>query len=260
MTKRIFALMLAVFALLCTVTACSPEDDVIDDPVINIGTESLVYKDSQGDTFTYEYLSSTTVAITDFAGNDEPHLVTIPAVIEERQVVAIADGAFRAKSNISDIKCEADVVSIGKHAFAYCEALKTVELPASVETIDEGAFYNCSSLVSCTLSEGLTTIGFYAFANCASLPTITFPKTLTSIGAFAFGDCVALTAIIIPEGTVSVGAQAFYKCTAVKTLSLPASLTEIGDYAFNPVIRDLADEDITVVDGSVAAEHISQFR
>ena len=46
MTKRIFALMLAVFALLCTVTACSPEDDVIDDPVINIGTESLVYKDS----------------------------------------------------------------------------------------------------------------------------------------------------------------------------------------------------------------------
>ena len=47
MTKRVFALMLALL-LLCTMTACSPEDDVIDDPVINIGVQTPTYKDSHG--------------------------------------------------------------------------------------------------------------------------------------------------------------------------------------------------------------------
>ena len=272
MTKRVFALMFALL-LLCTMTACSPEDDVIDDPVINIGVQTPTYKDSYGDTFTYEHLSSTTVAITGFSGSDEPHTVTIPATVTEmvkgeggklepvvKQVVAIAEKAFYANSNISDIKCEAELISVGNYAFAYCEALKTVELAATVETIGDGAFYNCSSLTACKLSDSLTSIGTAAFRNCGVLLSITFPSSLKTIGDFAFGDCVALNAIDIPEGVVTVGAQAFYNCTAVESLKLPASLTEIGDWAFNPFVRNLPDEAITVVEGSVAAEHIKQFR
>jgi hypothetical protein len=259
MTKRIFALMLALL-MLCTLAACSPDDELIDDPVINIGIQTPTYKDSHGDTFTYEYLSSTTVAITGFSGSDEPHLVTIPAVIEDRQVVAIADQAFYANSNISDIKCEAQLTSVGNYAFAYCEALKTVELPASVKTVGKGSFYNCSALTSCVLPEGVTTIDNYAFAGCAALPSITFPSTLTTIGEYTFANCTALTAIVIPEGATTVGAQAFYNCTAVEALNLPASLTEIGEWAFNPIVRDLPDEAITVVADSVAAKYVKQFR
>jgi hypothetical protein len=73
-------------------------------------------------------------------------------------------------------------------------------------------------------------------------------------------DCTSLTSIVLPEGVTSVGAQAFYDCTAVETLSLPASLIEIGKWAFNPIVRDLPDEAITVVEGSVAAKHIAEFR
>lgn len=259
MTKRIFALMLALF-MLCALVACSPEDEMIDDPVINIGVPTLTYTDSHGDTFTYEYLSSTTVEITGFSGSDEPHLITIPAVIDDRNVVAIADNAFKANSNISDVKCEAKLTKIGAYAFAYCEALKTVELPSSTEVIGLGAFYNCSALVSCVLPEGLTTIEDIAFNRCYALPSITFPSTLKTIGDYAFGNCTALEAIVIPEGTTSVGNQAFYDCTAVTALSLPASLTQIGEYAFNPIVRDLEDEAITVVEGSVAADYIKQFR
>lgn len=259
MTKRIFALMLALL-MLCTLAACSPEDDVTSDPVINIGIQKPTYKDSHGDTFTYEYLSSTTVAITGFSGSDEPHLVTIPAVIEDRDVVAIADQAFYANSNISDIKCEAKLTEVGNYAFAYCEALKTVELPSTVEKIGKGSFYNCSAMTSCTMPEGLTTIDNYAFAGCAVLPSITFPATLKEIGEYAFANCVALEAIVIPEGATTVGAQAFYNCTAVAALNLPASLTEIGEWAFNPIVRDLPDEAITVVADSVAAKYVKQFR
>ena len=259
MTKRIFALMLALL-LLCTITACSPEDDVIDDPVINIGVQKPTYKDSHGDTFEYDFLSSTTVVITGFSGSDEPHLVTIPAMIEDRYVVAIADEAFYANSNISDIKCDAALVTVGNYAFAYCEALKTVELPSSVESIGKGAFYNCSAMTACTLGTGVKKIENHAFAGCASLISIAFPGTLESIADYAFANCAALTAIEIAEGTVSVGAQAFYNCTSVASLKLPASLTEIGEWAFNPIVRDLPDEAITVVEGSAAAEHIKQFR
>lgn len=259
MTKRIFALMMALF-MLCALVACSPEDDVIDDPVINIGVQDPTYRDSIGDTFTYKPLTSTTVVITDFSGGDEPHLVTIPAVIDDKEVVEIAAEAFYGKSNISAIKCEAKLTAIGEYAFGYCEALVTVELPSTIEVIGKGAFYNCSSMTSCIMPEGLTTIEDKAFSNCYALPSVTFPSTLKSIGVFAFANCTALESIVLPEGLTTVGEQAYYNCTAVQALNLPASLTEIGKWAFNPVVRDLPDEAITVVEGSAAAEYIKQFR
>lgn len=259
MTKRIFALMLALLAL-CALVACSPDEGTTGDPVINIGVQKPTYKDSYGDTFTYDYLSSTTVAITGFSGSDEPHTVTIPAMIEDREVVAIADEAFYANSNISAVKCEAKLTAVGNYAFAYCEALKTVELPSTLQIVGTGAFYNCSALISCTLPEGVTTINDNAFANCGVLPSITLPSTLKTIGKYAFANCVALEAIVIPEGATTVGDQAFYNCTAVAALNLPASLTEIGEWAFNPIVRELPDEAITVVADSVAAKYVKQFR
>ena len=66
--------------------------------------------------------------------------------------------------------------------------------------------------------------------------------------------------IVIPEGATTVGDQAFYNCTAVAALNLPASLTEIGEWAFNPIVRELPDEAITVVADSVAAKYVKQFR
>jgi hypothetical protein len=273
MMKRTLALLLAAL-MLFAFTACSNEDDSITkDPVININIQAQTYTDSHGDTFTYKHLNSTTVAITGFSGVDTPHVVTIPATIVqtiekeggqtekiEKKVVAIDSLAFRAKSNISGIKCEAQLETIGSYAFAYCEALETVELPDSLKTIGEAAFYHCSSLVTCDLGAGLIEIGGFAFANCALLPAVTFPASLKRIDMYAFAECSALTAIEFSEGLTVVGAQAFYNCNAVERLVLPASLTEIGEYPFNPFIRTLPDEAITVVEGSVAAQHIDQFR
>ncbi len=261
MTKRVFAMLLAAF-MLCLCVACSDKDNggTTSDPVVNIGPETLTYTDSQGDTFTYEYLSSTTVAITDFVGSDEPHVITIPAVIDGRNVTEIAYKAFYAKSNISEIKSEAALVKIGDYAFAYCEALTTVTLPASIKVIGKNAFCFSAHLTTVVMPEGLENINDAAFYGCTSLTGVTFPASLKTIGAATFLDCTSLTSIVLPEGVTSVGAQAFYDCTAVETLSLPASLIEIGKWAFNPIVRDLPDEAITVVEGSVAAKHIAEFR
>jgi hypothetical protein len=263
MTKRIFALMLALL-LLCTITACSPEDDVIDDPVINIGVQKPTYKDSHGDTFEYDFLSSTTVVITGFSGSDEPHLVTIPAYVidgdVELQVVSVDDSVFFACSNISAIKFEAELESLSPHVFAYCEALVTVELPDSLKSIGNSAFYHCSSLATVNFGTGVQEIGKQAFASCVSLENVAFPASLRHIDESAFAECTALTAVELPEGVVSVGAQAFYNCTSVEKLTLPASLTDIGAWAFNSFIRTLPDEAITAPEGSAAAEYVKQYR
>ena len=54
----------------------------------------IKYSYANGDTFTYEYLTSTTVTITAFSGNDEPHKITVPAKIESYDVTAIGEQAF----------------------------------------------------------------------------------------------------------------------------------------------------------------------
>jgi hypothetical protein len=261
MTKRVFAMLLAVL-MLCLCVACSNKSDEGEtgDPVINIGPETLTYTDSHGDTFTYDYLTSTTVAITGFVGSDEPHVITIPAVIDGRNVTEIAAEAFYAKSNISEIKSEAALTKIGDYAFAYCEALTTVTLPTSIKTIGKGAFYGSAHLTTVVMPEGLENINDYAFYDCIALTGVTFPASLKTIAAAAFSGCEALTAIVLAEGITTIGTQAFYNCTAVEALTLPASLTEIGDWAFNPIVRDLPDEAITVVEGSYAAEYIVPFR
>ncbi len=260
MMKKIVALALAAL-MLCALVACGKEDQITDDPVINIGAQHLTYTDNDGNTFTYDYRTSTTVEITAFSGSDEPHAVTIPATIGEYTVAAIADEAFFSYSNLSSVTLPEGLVEIGEYAFANCEVLSTVNFPSTLEVIGKGAFYGCDTLTAAELSgTALKEIGAQAFADCPMLTTATFPATLANIAEYAFANCTALTAITLPEGVISVGAQAFYNCTAVQALTLPASLVEIGDWAFNPTARDLEDTAISVPAGSAADAYVKNAR
>lgn len=267
MTKRIIALLLATL-MLCALVACGEkEDGVTDDPVINLGVQYLTYTNEDGDTFTYDYTSSTTVAITAFSGSDDPHTVKIPAVIDDYKVTSIAPEAFFSYSNISAVILPEGLLTVGNYAFAGCVALTSVTFPSTMKDYDgapsigEGAFYGCTSLTAIDLSKtSAVTVGDNAFAGCTALTKITFPTSLKTIGEYAFGACSALTAITIPEGVTTVGAQAFYDCTSVASLTLPASLTNIGDWAFNPVARVLEDSAISVPEGSYAQSYLKALR
>lgn len=260
MSKKIAASVLAVL-MLCALVACSSDKGTnLTDSVIDIGEQKLTYTQSNGDTFTYEYLNSTTAKITAFSGEYEPHTVTIPATLGERTVTEIGASAFYACSGISEIKFEAPIEVIGDYAFANCKGLTAVEFPDSVRQIGKGAFYGCEVLKQVDLPAALTEIGDIAFLGCETLESVTFPASLEKIGDLAFTDCAALTAIHLPEGVRAVGEQAFYGCEAVKSVKLPASLEEIGNWAFITQIKALEDEDIVTVEGSVAEAYVESMR
>lgn len=261
MMKKILAVLLCALMLL-TLAACGNKDVAEDeDTVINLGVQILTEPAPNGGTFTYDYLSSTTVIITDFTGNDEPHELVIPATIDGKTVAAIGEEAFYACSNIASLVLPEGLTTIGAYAFANCEVLTTVSFPSTLTTVEKGAFYSCDTLSELKLdTTALKTIGDNAFADCIALTDVIFPSTLTTVGDIAFLNCTALESIALPEGVSAVGAQAFYNCTAVTSLTLPASLETIGSWAFNPMARDLADEAIVLPAGSYAEEYINTFR
>ena len=283
--KKLLALLLAMMMLATAVACTDMGEDPNDSVVVNIGVDKMTYTDpATGDVFTFDYLNSTSVVITDFTSADyEPHAITIPekvTVVTKKQatgtttememtVAAIGDQAFYAKSNISAINFNNNIVSIGSFAFANCESLTEIKAPASLEEIGEGAFFGCDALTTAALNNGLVSIGASAFYNCTALVDLTIPASVEYIGVAAFSDCTALTAIVVPEGVKEIAKFAFYNCTAVESVTLPKSVEKIGLYAFSTQLRgrqveteeegvfETVDVVFNTVDGSYAAGYIA---
>ena len=282
--KKLLALLLAALMLVTAVACTDMGEDPTDSVVVNIGIQVMSYTDeATGDTFTYDYLNSTSVIITDFtSSNYEPHTVTVPDTIKvvtkkentgtsteiDMTVAAIGEQAFYASSNISEIKFNKSLTSIGTFAFANCERLNNVVLPDSLVEIGVGAFYGCDALTDITLNNGLKVIGDSAFNSCAALNNTTIPASVQTIGVAAFSDCTTMTEIVVPEGVKEIEKFAFYNCSAVESVTLPASVEKIGLYAFSTQLRgreveteeegvfEIIDVTFNTPAGSYAADYI----
>ena len=282
--KKLLALLLAILMLATTVACTDMGEDPNDSVVVNISVEAMTHTDAAtGDTYTYEFLNSTSVVITDFTSiNYEPHTITIPDMVTvvtkkqgsgtttemEMAVAAIGDQAFYAMSNIAEVKFNKNLISIGAFAFANCESLNNLVIPENVTTIETGAFFGCDALANVTLTNGLVTIGDSAFYSCVALENIDIPASVEDIGVAAFSDCTALQAVVIPEGVKTIGKFAFYNCTAVESVTLSASIEKIGLYAFSTQLRgreveteeegvfETVDVEFITPAGSYAADYI----
>lgn len=134
--------------------------------------------------------------------------LVIPATHEGKPVVAIANGAFAGKTNIT-----------------------SVVLPTSVKKLGLGVFDGCTSLSEINL-DSVKSIGEQCFAGCTSLQSITIPSAITEIPAYTFMNCTSLYQISILGAVTAIQLQAFYGCTAITEFSLPDTLTYIGQSAF----------------------------
>lgn len=105
--------------------------------------------------------------------DDSAETVKIPAVIENRVVAEIGEGAFANCENLKEVTIPVNIVIIQPNAFYGCTNLETINLGSDVGIIDTYAFYGCTSLTSIILPKSVAYVEDHAFSGCESLTEIT---------------------------------------------------------------------------------------
>ncbi len=255
------ALVLLSALLVLSLFACNAKEDT-EDSLDDYAAPDYTYtmKDDKNTiigTLTFEDGVAESAVITAYAGSATLHDVTIPAIINDREVSGIGANAFYQLSAVRNVVIPEKVEFIGEFAFAGCTSLETIVIPASVKYIDDFAFYGCTSLKSVVFAgNAVTEIGDFAFLDCTALKTVALPEGLESIGDQAFGRCEALASITAPSTLKSIGTLAFTGCKGLNVdsaLKLSASIEKIGEYAFSGIDKD----NISAPEGSYAAEYVA---
>ena len=188
--------------------------------------------------FTYE-VGEDGVTVTGYVGGEV--VVVIPDTIEDKPVVAIAEGAFADMVGLKAVSVPDTVVSIGVGAFAGCKNLTSFRTP--VYTCEGAPYFGAlfgaqshdaqGSAVPAGLSTLVLTAGEvipnYAFYACRGLTAVSLPETLTEIGAFAFYGCSLLAYVPLGHTALTaVGEHAFTGCADLLALELPATVERLG--------------------------------
>lgn len=196
--------------------------------------------------FTYDVMEDG-IRITGYTGGEV--VLVIPDTVEDKPIVAIAEGAFKGMGNLKAVSVPDSVWVIGASAFEGCMSLTTLRTP--VVTCPEKPFFGAlfgaeshdanGSFVPPALSTLVMTAGTakgqnadgcipaYAFYACRGLETVSLPATLTEIGDFAFYGCQSLAYIPLAHTTLTrVGERAFANSGALLGLSLPATVAYMG--------------------------------
>ena len=209
--KKFFPIILAIILVLCMASCSSKQSEEQTDAenVVGGANENV----SQGETGSFEYQLNEEgkCEIVKYTPNSVKIVdVTLPEKLDGRDVVGVANSAFKAENSIRSIKIPASYSYIGSYAFYDCDALTSVEI----------------------LGENLTDIGESAFQGCDLLASVKLPASVESVGNFAFKDCIAITELDLGTSLVSVGEGAFFGCKALKTIKLADTVKDINKNAF----------------------------
>lgn len=161
----------------------------------------------------------------------------------------IANDAFNACHNLTDVEIPTTVTEIGDQAFYQCFRMKNVYIPASVTSIGEGAFTGghfyltsievdpknpayttidgvlytkdmyevvcyptANERISYDIHTGTIEILGNSFASASNLKSVTIPTTVERIGSCAFLGCNGLQSVDIPANVTYIANQAFDYC------------------------------------------------
>ena len=209
--KKIFLMILAALLIVCMVSCSSKEEEnekVTDE--VQLGANEDSTKDATG-TFKFQLNSEGKCEIVEFVPASVAVVdVKLPATTAEgRDVVGIAESAFKAQNSINSIT-----------------------IPATYTYVGNYAFYDCDSLTSVTFEgTNVTDIGTSAFEGCDKLASINTPASVKNIASFAFKGCVSLTSVKL-EGIVNFGDGVFFGCSTLKEVILSDTVKQINKNVF----------------------------
>ena len=184
----------------------------------------------------YTRNSNNELTITGFDPGFTPpanYQLVIPDDIDGAPVVAIADAAFRQKTNFTSLYIGKNVASIGTNAFRQCTALTAVVIPKSVTSMGTSVFEDCTSLTSAAFEDGFTMnyIPDWTFYN-TRFTSFTIPASVQTINKGAFSYNTALAAIDFPATVTKLGEEAFRNCSALSVVTIPATITAMDRNVF----------------------------
>ncbi|MBQ7744827.1 MAG: leucine-rich repeat protein [Ruminococcus sp.] len=138
--------------------------------------------------------------------------ISIPAQINQRDVVSISNRAFMNNSSLTSVNLSKakKLTRIGMFAFYGCSGLSgKLTFPDSVESIDSCAFEGCSGIESVVFNNTVTSIPNQCFTDCSSLSSVTLGNKIESIGNYAFANCQNLEYIEIGNNVQTIANSAF---------------------------------------------------
>jgi hypothetical protein len=175
---------------------------------------------------TYYFAYSSTTATL-------PNVIAVPATYKGLPVTKIGNGAFTAKTNITDVILSDGLLSIGSKAFQGCNSLTSILIPKTVETIGDYAFNN-AGITSLTIPENVETIGDYAFCG-TGITSVVVPSTVQNVGSNLFYYCTKLTEITIGSGVSMIPSQFCYECNSLEKVTILSGVKEVGMSAFSRI-------------------------
>lgn len=126
-------------------------------------------------------------------------IINIPAMIENYNIVRIADHSFEGRHLLRRIIIGHKTRTIGKYAFRDCIFLEKIYLPVNTRYLSKGAFENCERLTLASLV-GVQHVSEDAFKNCIRLRKVVFTSQCGFIAKNAFSGCQNAT-FFAPEGS-----------------------------------------------------------
>ncbi len=158
----------------------------------------------------YSYINNSSVALAGWDYRDP--VLPVPAVLNNREVNAIANRAFKGDTNITgiDFSNATNLHNIGLYAFEGCTELTgEIVFPEQIYFIDDCAFQNCTSLSEVEINADLYYIPNQCFYNCSELQNVKLNDNLEQILNYAFANCPLLTRVDIPDSVTFIADTAF---------------------------------------------------
>ncbi|MBR7124204.1 MAG: leucine-rich repeat protein, partial [Candidatus Methanomethylophilaceae archaeon] len=194
--------------------------------------------------YTYVELGDGTIEILSYTGHRK--YLTIPDIIDGKEVSSISDSAFKNETNVRSINLPERLKTIKVSAFEGCTSLVSINIPNTVESIGEAAFKNCQRLegVELTSESSLNVIGMFAFQNCSSLSRFDIPEKVMSLEGSVFYGCTRMSSFILDSDNrnFTVKDGVLFNKVATKIIAYPAGkgtsynipgiVCDIGDYSF----------------------------
>lgn len=246
---------LTLFVMLCTIWACSSDNDEDEIESWKSGGNGLKIELNVQKAGTLSQLISeadmykiTNLRITGELNGSDILLI---------RKMAGADAASAGKLSVLDIT-DAEICSggaayylgykiendrrIGPAMFHNCVSLSRIYLPKTISQIFHRAFTGCKNLTNIIIDNNSN----YYSANgilCDQQQTlilcpegksgeINLPNSLKVIGDYAFADCANITSVEIPKSVERIGKCAFEGCKKLKNITIPPLVTTIENDTF----------------------------